>query len=1209
VTVAEGMTAAADDLLYDDLIAGYTSSPDYIHREWLESKVAEQLGRSDCRYVLLVGEPGVGKTGVMAGLAQREPASLRYFIRRDSTTPLSGGDAASMLLRIGHQLAYRRPELFDLDLLEIVVTQRIEKAHGREIVGARIDDLRVSPFRKTAVRVEQAVGGLAASAVGVEIAQATVEPRLLEPDMLQYLALIDPAAALEIPMTDSPIVGAHGYVRGRALAAAAVALAPYDLPRAQELAALAGSESEDARDARDRALAVAALAAPEAAVELLEQMSHGVAGAAVEAAEQAEPGQGRTQLLDLAQRRLEAEEPAKRLELLARLAAAWNDDDPQRAAEAAEALREVAQAPPYDDDDDDSFDWLGALVGAARLVRPADPGLAAWLLERVRSAEADSSSDDWALMAAARDWAVAGETAKAREAIERLLEHYRGLGWYGPADEIARAAVIADIFDPGWAEELADEAMRLVEDAAQTRDPFERSRVDGTLSGIVSAFLPWDLDRALGAARTMTGGWIPGGGWRTTDGALSALAVIGLEVADEQPELANALLAECLREDEPVVPLGRRDARLVHGGLFRPAEEGDATASMSRATNFIAYLSNVVEYWVDGRSWRAFLEPAEVARSIEMAPGTNGAFPSWAGAAAACVTPVAAADLDAAIDLVGRIREPCERVIALAAVVAALGAVGDARSDAAVAAFDRAVGSLPAYVPELDLAAVPQGPAIAYLDPSARARFEAALLLPPELLPKAEALLAGTQSWYLDATFRAQLVWELVATPAEGATTEDIAELSATVTSARDYLDDLQADLLRSAGVWALAPHDAAAAEAVAGEVANPRIASLARLYAHARQPTDGAAFARDCRAVLDDLPSELSPLHRATLAATAASMADDAEGSAALTDWGCAALDDADPVETVFGLASLAQVAETPRCEKLLRACLDRSADIGNEYLRSEALTQLLPPALASGDARLVTDVTRRLIDTHWQALVEGLRGAAAELIAAAGPGIVLSIDDAMRKAQHVLSEGAEVGHLDGVSAPDEKEDPLAPPAMPEPAPSEDGAGLYLESDDLPAHLQLVQDSRGSEPEPDDFAFAANGGTHAGLRAWMGGNEDAIWRVVDIRFAFPDAERASAYHAARLSANSEGRPPVADAPLIGNECNVFGGTHVMEFGAVRLELTAFFYVFRVDRVAAKLFVAQGPSAQERLTVEAVAPLAAHVAERLERQLQVQRSP
>jgi hypothetical protein len=185
-----------DQLFYDELVDGYIGAPDYVSRGWLEREVLERLENPDCRYVLVTGEPGAGKTGLIAALARDHPEAPRYFLRRDGTTPMSGGDAVSLLLRVGHQLAARRPEIFALDRLEVVIEQRVGRAGpGATIVGAQIEDLGVSPFQRTAIRIAQEVGELAGDMVGLQVGRAEVETRLPEPEVLQYLALLDPAAA------------------------------------------------------------------------------------------------------------------------------------------------------------------------------------------------------------------------------------------------------------------------------------------------------------------------------------------------------------------------------------------------------------------------------------------------------------------------------------------------------------------------------------------------------------------------------------------------------------------------------------------------------------------------------------------------------------------------------------------------------------------------------------------------------------------------------------------------------------------------------------------------------------------------------------------------------------------------------------------------------------------------------------------------------
>jgi hypothetical protein len=79
----------ADDLFYESLIRSYVDAPGFVERFWLAQRVEELLADPGCRFLLLSAEPGAGKTTFMAWLADRNPDWPRYFIRRDSKTPLS----------------------------------------------------------------------------------------------------------------------------------------------------------------------------------------------------------------------------------------------------------------------------------------------------------------------------------------------------------------------------------------------------------------------------------------------------------------------------------------------------------------------------------------------------------------------------------------------------------------------------------------------------------------------------------------------------------------------------------------------------------------------------------------------------------------------------------------------------------------------------------------------------------------------------------------------------------------------------------------------------------------------------------------------------------------------------------------------------------------------------------------------------------------
>ncbi|OEJ22154.1 hypothetical protein AR457_40480 [Streptomyces agglomeratus] len=180
---------------FADVVAAHVDAADTVERTWLLEAVESAAGAGDD--VLVVAKPGAGKTGLAAALAHRNPRWLRYFVRKDSRTRLSGGDVQSFLLKIGHQFAAQRPELFDPGLLEVVVRQRIDQVgDSATVTGIQVDDLVVSPFYRTALQVDQWANRVDGQLRGIAVGHAMVEPRLLQPDNLAMLALGDPAAVL-----------------------------------------------------------------------------------------------------------------------------------------------------------------------------------------------------------------------------------------------------------------------------------------------------------------------------------------------------------------------------------------------------------------------------------------------------------------------------------------------------------------------------------------------------------------------------------------------------------------------------------------------------------------------------------------------------------------------------------------------------------------------------------------------------------------------------------------------------------------------------------------------------------------------------------------------------------------------------------------------------------------------------------------------------
>lgn len=181
---------------------------DFVERRWLHETITSALEPESCRFVLVTGEPGAGKTGLISRLAVDHGHWLRYFVGQHDGVSYAAGDVVSFLLSVGHQLARQYPEAFDLQRLLVIVQQRVGTvAPGGEVIGIRIDDLTVSPFFRTAsLEVEQQADLVAGSLTGVEIGSVHLEPRLQDPVNLIHLALIDPATVLLEKKPDARIV-------------------------------------------------------------------------------------------------------------------------------------------------------------------------------------------------------------------------------------------------------------------------------------------------------------------------------------------------------------------------------------------------------------------------------------------------------------------------------------------------------------------------------------------------------------------------------------------------------------------------------------------------------------------------------------------------------------------------------------------------------------------------------------------------------------------------------------------------------------------------------------------------------------------------------------------------------------------------------------------------------------------------------------------
>jgi hypothetical protein len=185
------------DLFFEPAISRHVDQASFVARRWLADRIERDLLDPDCRFVLLTGEPGVGKSGMLAWLSRQYETSLRYFIRSDSVSLLASGSARAVLTMLGHQLAVRQPDLFARAGLDISVEQHADRLHaGGRLVAVRAGELVTSPFLPTSLKMKQHANEVSGDIIGIEADRIVADENLITLDALERIALRDPAARL-----------------------------------------------------------------------------------------------------------------------------------------------------------------------------------------------------------------------------------------------------------------------------------------------------------------------------------------------------------------------------------------------------------------------------------------------------------------------------------------------------------------------------------------------------------------------------------------------------------------------------------------------------------------------------------------------------------------------------------------------------------------------------------------------------------------------------------------------------------------------------------------------------------------------------------------------------------------------------------------------------------------------------------------------------
>jgi AAA ATPase-like protein len=181
-----------------DAIRSRFNPAQFVGRRWLVELIEGRIASDQCRHVLIIGEPGSGKSALIAYLAQASNWP-RHFIRVDNIGGVTGTDPRHFLISVGAQLYQKYGSvIFNQSGGTISVTVGFAKDRA-EIVGRFIDELVTLPFLPVETRdvqVRAAVATGQTRVIGERIGRLVNAAALLDDKTLLHLAVLEPLKTL-----------------------------------------------------------------------------------------------------------------------------------------------------------------------------------------------------------------------------------------------------------------------------------------------------------------------------------------------------------------------------------------------------------------------------------------------------------------------------------------------------------------------------------------------------------------------------------------------------------------------------------------------------------------------------------------------------------------------------------------------------------------------------------------------------------------------------------------------------------------------------------------------------------------------------------------------------------------------------------------------------------------------------------------------------
>jgi hypothetical protein len=185
---------------YSNVISTRYNPDEFVGREWLIKEVARFRDDQDRRHMVIVGEPGSGKSTFLAYLAESWNCP-RHFIRVDNISGVTGVDPRAFLVSLGSQLYQKYgPHIFEQRISSTTKVMVGWAKDQKEIVGRFVEELYTLPFlplQRDDIEVKVGIATGQSQVIGERIKRLVDVTLKLDELTLLHVTLINPLQKIQ----------------------------------------------------------------------------------------------------------------------------------------------------------------------------------------------------------------------------------------------------------------------------------------------------------------------------------------------------------------------------------------------------------------------------------------------------------------------------------------------------------------------------------------------------------------------------------------------------------------------------------------------------------------------------------------------------------------------------------------------------------------------------------------------------------------------------------------------------------------------------------------------------------------------------------------------------------------------------------------------------------------------------------------------------